>query len=62
MIDMDRPTNFDRTDRELEEFLMVCVCVAGKSAHSQAARLARFLSAGSGLSTNFPGYVSVTAR
>lgn len=42
-INMDEPTRFNRLRDELEEFLMMSVCVAGKSAHVQARRLERFL-------------------
>lgn len=45
MLDMDRPTDFNRRHDGLEEFLMACVCVAGKSAHVQADRLTAFLAA-----------------
>ncbi len=40
---MDRPTDFNRSVAELEEFLMAGVCVAGKSALTQARRLGLFL-------------------
>jgi len=43
MIHPDRITNFNRAPWQLEEFLLFCVCVAGKSAHTQAERLERFL-------------------
>lgn len=43
MIDLDNPTDYDRLHCQLEEFLMAAVCVAGKAAHVQAARLHRLL-------------------
>jgi hypothetical protein len=43
MIDPSNVTHTARTDAELEEFLLFCVCVAGKNADQQAAKLDRFL-------------------
>lgn len=43
MIDPDNITNFNRTDSELEEFLLFTICVAGKKAHEQARKLEEFL-------------------
>lgn len=36
-------TRFDRTDAELEEFLLFAICVAGKNSKIQAGKLAEFL-------------------
>lgn len=36
-------TNFNRTDYELQEFLLFCIVVAGKTAHIQADKLDYFL-------------------
>jgi thermostable 8-oxoguanine DNA glycosylase len=36
-------TRYDRTDAELEEFLLFAVCVAGKNSKIQAGKLADFL-------------------
>lgn len=47
MIDPQRITNFERTDAELEEFLLFSVCVAGHNAKSTAAALDRYLGIGS---------------
>lgn len=44
MINPSEPTNFNRTQSELEEFLLFCVVVAGKNAHQQAKKLDAFLS------------------
>lgn len=43
MIDPTKVTKFDRTEAELEEFLLFCVCVAGKTAKTQARLLEGFL-------------------
>lgn len=43
MIDPQEITNFNRTDAELEEFLLFCVAVAGKTASTIAQQLDRFL-------------------
>lgn len=44
-------TNFERTEHELQTFMLFCVCVAGKNAVQQAAKLEKFLDIipGSGL-------------
>jgi len=44
MIDPYNITNFDRTQNELEEFLLFCIVVAGKTAYIQAQKLQDFLS------------------
>ena len=44
MIDPTKPTNYNRTQSELEEFLLFCVVVAGKSSFQQARKLDEFLS------------------
>ena len=43
MIDPDNVINFNRTQAELEEFLLFCVCVAGKNARRQAKLLDDYL-------------------
>lgn len=43
MIDPTNITKFDRTEPELEEFLLFCVLVAGKNSNVQAGKLERFL-------------------
>lgn len=44
MIDPYNITNFNRTQNELEEFLLFCIVVAGKTAYIQAQKLQDFLS------------------
>jgi len=48
MINPSQPTNFNRTQSELEEWLLFCVVVAGKTASQQALKLEQFLGFGSG--------------
>jgi thermostable 8-oxoguanine DNA glycosylase len=43
MIDPSQVTKYDRTQAELEEFLLFCCAVAGKSAKSAARALDRYL-------------------
>jgi len=43
MIDPTNITKFDRTEAELEEFLLFCVLVAGKDSKIQAKKLDEFL-------------------
>lgn len=43
MIDPTAVTNFNRTDAELEEFLLFCISVAGKTAKQISIALDRFL-------------------
>jgi thermostable 8-oxoguanine DNA glycosylase len=43
MIDPKTITNFNRTEAELQEFLMFCVVVAGKNSHQQAIKLDQFI-------------------
>jgi thermostable 8-oxoguanine DNA glycosylase len=43
MIDPNNITNFNRTETELEEFLLFCVLVAGKNSEVQAKKLQEFL-------------------
>lgn len=43
MIDPTKPTNFNRTKAELQEWLLFCVVVAGKSSFQQAKKLDDFL-------------------
>lgn len=45
MIDPTDVTKFDRTDAELEEFWLFCICVAGKTAVQMAEKLDTFLNA-----------------
>lgn len=46
MIDPNDVTNPARTGRELEEFLLFCIVVAGKNADQQARKLEAFLEGG----------------
>lgn len=48
MIDPKKITNFNRTEAELQEFLLFCVVVAGKNSHQQAKKLQAFLDLGVG--------------
>ena len=43
MIDPQNITNFNRTEKELQEFLLFCICVAGKQSKIQAPKLDLFL-------------------
>lgn len=43
MIDPTNITKFDRTESELEEFLLFCILVAGKNSNVQAKKLEEFL-------------------
>ena len=43
MIDPNNITNYNRTKNELEEYLLFCIVVAGKTADTQAKALDRFL-------------------
>ena len=43
MIDPYNITNYNRTQNELEEFLLFCIVVAGKTAYIQAQKLNEFL-------------------
>jgi thermostable 8-oxoguanine DNA glycosylase len=43
MIDPTKPTNYTRTKSELEEWLLFCVVVAGKSSFQQSRKLDNFL-------------------
>ena len=45
MIDPKKVTNYNRTKSELQEFLLFCVCVAGKKSTIEAPKLDRFLNA-----------------
>ena len=45
MIDPTNITNYNRTEEELEEFLLFCIMVAGKNAKQTAKKLDEFLSA-----------------
>ena len=58
MIDPAKVTNYDRTEAELEEFLLFCITVAGKTAKTQARLLDNFLTSlrsnyGSDITTPF---------
>ncbi len=44
MIDPYNITNYNRSHHELEEFLLFCIVVAGKTAYIQAQKLEQFLS------------------
>lgn len=48
MIDPNQVTNFNRTSAELQEFILFCSVVAGKSARQQAHKLNWFLDTGTG--------------
>ena len=43
MIDPYNITKYDRTQNELEEFLLFCIVVAGKTAYIQSRKLDEFL-------------------
>ena len=43
MIDPYNITNYNRTEAELQELLMFCILVAGKTAYIQAGKLEQFL-------------------
>lgn len=43
MIDVYNITNFRRNRKEIEEFLLLAICVAGKTAYIQAKKLNEFL-------------------
>lgn len=43
MIDPSKVTNYERTGKELEEFLLFAIVVAGKGAYQQAEKLDKFL-------------------
>jgi thermostable 8-oxoguanine DNA glycosylase len=43
MVDPKNITKFDRTEAELQEFLLFCIVVAGKNSHQQAKKLDRFI-------------------
>jgi len=45
MIDPKKVTNYNRTTSELQEFLLFCVCVAGKKSTIEAPKLDKFLNA-----------------
>lgn len=53
MIDPTNVTNFSRSPDELQEFWLFCICVAGKTAVTQAKHLEAFLTKGR---KDFPGY------
>lgn len=46
MIDPSKITNFNRTEAELEEFLLFCILVAGKNSQTQSKKLHEFLKDG----------------
>jgi thermostable 8-oxoguanine DNA glycosylase len=43
MVDLLNPTNFNRTEVELQEFWLVAICVAGKNGPIQAKKVHQFL-------------------
>ena len=43
MVDPDNITDYHRSDSELQEFILFCAVVAGKSAHQQTKKLDAFL-------------------
>ena len=44
MIKPTEITDFNRTEKQLQEFLLFCIVVAGKNSHQQAVKLDKFLS------------------
>jgi thermostable 8-oxoguanine DNA glycosylase len=54
MIQPHAITNFSRTEHELQEFLLFCVCVAGKSSEQQARKLEIFLAGHCGIGGMLP--------
>lgn len=53
LIDPFKITNFNRSDAELEAFLLFCVCVAGKKATMIASKIADFLALDDGMESPF---------
>jgi hypothetical protein len=54
MIQPHAITNFNRTEHELQEFLLFTVCVAGKSSEQQARKLEIFLAGHCGIGGMLP--------
>jgi hypothetical protein len=53
MIDPEKVTNYNQTDKELEEFILFWVCAAGKNGRTAARCLDKFLYGINGLNTPF---------
>lgn len=54
IINPSQVTKFDRTDLELQTFILFCVCVAGKSSEQQARKLEIFLAGHCGVGGMLP--------
>lgn len=54
MINPHKITDFNRSQRDLQEFLLFCVCVAGKSSEQQARKLEIFLAGHCGTGKMLP--------
>lgn len=62
MVDPANITQYDRTDAELEEFLLFCCAVAGKTARQIASALDRFLSEADGPPFSHVRYLALTGQ
>ena len=54
MIQPHKITDFSRSERDLQEFLLFCVCVAGKSSEQQSRKLEIFLAGHCGIGGMLP--------
>lgn len=54
MIQPHAITNYSRTDYELQEFLLFCICVTGKSSEQQSKKLEIFLAGHCGIGGMLP--------
>lgn len=54
MINPHKITDFNRSERDLQEFLLFCVCVAGKSSEQQSKKLDIFLAGHCGIGGMLP--------
>jgi thermostable 8-oxoguanine DNA glycosylase len=54
MIQPHKITDYNRTEAQLQEFLLFCVCVAGKSSEQQAKKLEIFLAGHCGVGEMLP--------
>ena len=54
MINPNTVTNFNRTDAELQEFLLFCIVVAGKNSQVQAKKLNEFLTSDESVADESP--------
>lgn len=59
MIDPTKITNYNRTEAELEEFLLFCIMVAGKNAKQTAKKLDEFLFGTLGIISPFDWVLSM---